>query len=206
MKSMVKAFSSILLMFMLTFQVGVSVASTSAEDLVKKTSDDVLNIVKNDKDIQSGDMSKIYALAEEKILPNFDFDRVCQMVLGKNWRTATDAQKASFTKEFRSLLLRTYASALTKYRNQEIVYKSSRLSKDKVYSKVETEILQESGPAVEVGYTLVNDHDQWKVFDIEIANVSLVTNYRNQFGSEIRQNGLDSLIQKLSEKNKSAGL
>lgn len=206
MKSMIKVFSSILLMLMLTFQVGVSVASTSAEDLVKKTSDDVLNIVRNDKDIQNGDMSKIYALAEDRILPNFDFDRVCQMVLGKNWRTATDAQKASFTKEFRSLLLRTYASALTKYRNQEIVYKSSRLSKDKVYSKVETEILQESGPAVEVGYTLVNDNNQWKVFDIEIANVSLVTNYRSQFGSEIRQNGLDSLIQKLSDKNKSAGL
>lgn len=189
---------------LLSFQAGISYAGMSPDELVKKTAKDVLTIIKSDKDIQAGNQQKIYALAEEKILPNFDFERVCRLVLGKNWRKANDAQKLGFQKEFRSLLLRTYASALGKYRNQEIVYRPAIYAKNKKVAKVKTSILQDSGPAVAVDYTMKQEGEHWKVYDISVEKISLVTNYRSQFSGEIRNNGIDSLIKKLAAKNAQA--
>ena len=97
--------------------VGNANAELAPDVLVKQTADDVLTIIKNDREIQAGNQQKLYAVIEEKILPNFDFDRVCRMVLGKNWKSATPEQQAIFQKEFRSLLLRTYSSALSKYKD-----------------------------------------------------------------------------------------
>ena len=184
----------------------LAIADTAPDALVKQTADEVLTIIKNDKDIQSGNQKKIFALAEEKILPNFDFERVCKMVLGKNWRSATPDQQASFKKEFRSLLLRTYATALSKYKDQVIEYKPLRAEPDAVNVSVKTQIVQPGGQPIAVDYSLVKGDGGWKVYDIVIESVSLVTNYRSQFSNEIRQNGLDSLIKKLAEKNKAAGV
>ena len=184
----------------------VANAEVAPDVLVKQTADDVLSTIKNDKEIQAGNQKKLFALAEEKILPNFDFDRVCRMVLGKNWKVATTEQKASFQKEFRSLLLRTYASALGKYRDQVIEYKPLRSEAGATNVSVKTRILQPGGQPIAVDYSLVKGDSGWKVYDIVIESVSLVTNYRSQFSNEIRQNGLDSLIKKLADKNKSAGL
>ncbi|HNU65735.1 MAG: ABC transporter substrate-binding protein [Methylotenera sp.] len=181
-------------------------AELAPDVLVKQTADDVLNIIKNDKEIQAGNQQKIYALAEEKILPNFDFDRVSRMVLGKSWRAATPEQQASFQKEFRSLLLRTYSVALGKYRDQTIEYKPMRAEPDAKNVTVKTQILQNGGQPISVDYSLVKGANGWKVYDIVIESVSLVTNYRSQFSQEIRQNGIDSLNKKLAEKNKSAGV
>ncbi|MFZ3086675.1 MAG: ABC transporter substrate-binding protein [Methylotenera sp.] len=181
-------------------------AEISADELVKQTAEDVLATIKNDKDIQAGSQQKIFALAEEKILPNFDFDRVCRMVLGKNWKAATPEQQAAFQKEFRSLLLRTYASALGKYKNQVIEYKPMRAEPGAKNVSVKTQILQPGGQPIAVDYSLVKVDDGWKVYDIVIESVSLVTNYRSQFSNEIRTNGLDSLNKKLADKNKAAGV
>ena len=172
----------------------LAIADTAPDALVKQTADEVLTIIKNDKDIQSGNQKKIFALAEEKILPNFDFERVCKMVLGKNWRSATPDQQAGFKKEFRSLLLRTYATALSKYKDQVIEYKPLRAEPDAVNVSVKTQIVQPGGQPIAVDYSLVKGDGGWKVYDIVIESVSLVTNYRSQFSNEIRQNGLDSLI------------
>jgi len=182
------------------------VAEVSADDLVKQTAEDVLSTIKNDKDIQAGNQQKIFALAEEKILPNFDFDRVCRMVLGKNWKSASPEQQAVFQKEFRSLLLRTYATALGKYKNQVIEYKPLRAEPGAKNVSVKTQILQPGGQPITVDYSLVKVDSGWKVYDIVIESVSLVTNYRSQFSNEIRTNGLDSLNKKLAEKNKAAGV
>ncbi|MDZ4141653.1 MAG: ABC transporter substrate-binding protein [Methylotenera sp.] len=194
--------------FVISLFVGTAMANaeTTPDMLVKQTADDVLTIIKNDKEIQSGNQQKLYALVEEKILPNFDFDRVSRMVLGKNWRSATPEQQAIFKKEFRSLLLRTYSAALGKYKNQVIEYKPMHAEPDAKNVSVKTQILQSGGQPVGVDYSLVKGADGWKVYDIVIEDVSLVTNYRSQFSSEIRQNGLDSLNTKLADKNKSAGL
>ncbi|CAN1490530.1 Ttg2D ABC-type transport system involved in resistance to organic solvents, auxiliary component [Methylophilaceae bacterium] len=172
--------------------------------LVKQTADDVLTIVKNDKDIQAGNQQKLFAVVEEKILPNFDFDRVCRMVLGKNWKSASPEQQALFQKEFRSLLLRTYATALGKYRDQVIEYRPMQTDAGEKNVTVKTQIIQKGGQPIAVDYSLVKGQTGWKVYDITIESVSLVTNYRSQFSSEIRQNGLDSLNKKLADKNAAA--
>ncbi|NOS97114.1 MAG: ABC transporter substrate-binding protein [Methylotenera sp.] len=194
--------------FVVSLFSSVAMATTemSPDALVKQTADDVLAIIKNDKEIQAGNQQKLYAVAEEKILPNFDFDRVSRMVLGKAWKAATPEQQAAFQKEFRSLLLRTYSVALGKYKDQTIEYKPMRAEPDAKNVSVKTQILQPGGQPVSVDYSLVKGANGWKVYDIVIESVSLVTNYRSQFSNEIRQNGLDSLNTKLADKNKSAGL
>jgi phospholipid transport system substrate-binding protein len=181
--------------------VGNANAELAPDVLVKQTADDVLTIIKNDREIQAGNQQKLYAVIEEKILPNFDFDRVCRMVLGKNWKSATPEQQAIFQKEFRSLLLRTYSSALSKYKDQVIEYKPMRYEVDEKNVSVKTQILQSGGQPIAVDYSLVKGAAGWKVYDIVIESVSLVTNYRSQFSNEIRQNGLDSLNKKLADKN-----
>ena len=181
-----------------------SFAIESPDELVKRTAEDVLAAVKSDKDIQAGDQGKIFALAEEKIVPNFNFDKVSRMVLGKNWTKATPEQKTAFQAEFRSLLIRTYATALSKYRNQVIEYKPFRKASVSNVASVKTLIIQPGGQPIAVDYTLEKQADAWKVYDIVIEGVSLVTNYRGQFAQEIRTNGLDSLIKKLADKNRAA--
>jgi phospholipid transport system substrate-binding protein len=186
-----------------TMLVGVASASDMAPDaLVKATATDVLDIIKKDKDIQNGDMRKISALAEEKILPHFDFERMSRMVLGKHWNRATKEQQQQFITEFRSLLIRTYASALTKYRNQTIEYKPFRAQPSDTEVTVKTQIVQPGGQPLPIDYSLVKKEDGWKVYDVAIEGVSLVTNYRGQFSTEVRQSGMDGLIQRLAEKNK----
>lgn len=176
-------------------------AGMEPDELVKKTSEDVISVVKTDKDIQAGNQDKIFKLAEEKILPNFNFEKVSRMVLGKNWTNASPEQKTAFQQEFKTLLLRTYATALSKYKNQVIDYKPLRMENGATNATVKTAILQDGGQPIAVDYALEKKGDDWKVYDIVIEGVSLVTNYRSQFAQEIRQNGLDSLIKKLAEKN-----
>ena len=178
-------------------------ATVPADVFVKSVADDVLTIIKKDKAIQNGDQEKIFSLAEEKIVPNFNFDHVCKLVLGKNFSKATKEQQDAFEREFRTLLIRTYASALSKYRNQTIEYKPLRDGADDKDVVVKTQILQSGGQPLPVDYSLEQVGDVWKVYDITIEGVSLVTNYRGQFSNEVRQGGMDNLIQKLADKNKS---
>ena len=186
---------------------GASFAAEAPDELVKRTAEDVLAIVKTDKDIQAGNQEKLFDLAEDKILPNFNFDKVSRLVLGKNWTKATPEQKPAFQKEFKTLLLRTYATALSKYKNQTIDYKPFHLLDSATAANVKTAIVQPGGQPIEVDYSLEKQADStWKVYDIVIEGVSLVTNYRGQFAQEIRQNGLNSLIKKLADKNKAAGV
>ena len=184
-----------------------SFAAEAPDELVKRTAEDVLTIIKSDKDIQAGNQEKLFALTEEKILPNFNFDKVSRLVLGKNWTKATPDQKTAFQSEFKSLLLRTYATALSKYKNQTIEYAPLRMADGATTASVKTSIVQPGGQPIAVNYALEKQADAtWKVYDIVIEGVSLVTNYRGQFAQEIRQNGLDSLIKKLADKNKAAGV
>jgi phospholipid transport system substrate-binding protein len=182
----------------------VALAIEAPDALVKRTAEDVLAIVKADADIQAGDQAKIFALAEEKILPNFNFERVSRLVLGKNWTRATVEQRAGFQREFRTLLLRTYATALSKYKDQKIEFLPLRMVDDAKTASVKTKIIQEGGQPIAVDYSLAQEDNTWKVYDIVIEGVSLVTNYRGQFSQEVRQNGLDSLIKKLANKNANA--
>lgn len=198
---MIKNFLIALMLFSLN---GVAIAMESPDALVKRTAEDVLAAVKSDTDIQAGDQAKIFALAEEKILPNFNFLRVSRLVLGKNWTRATPEQRTAFQAEFRTLLLRTYATALSKYKDQTIEYLPLRMTDGAKTASVKTKILQSGGQPIAVNYSLAREGETWKVYDIVIEAVSLVTNYRGQFSQEVRQNGLDSLIKKLADKNTAA--
>jgi phospholipid transport system substrate-binding protein len=170
------------------------------QELVHKTTDDVLLVLKNNQEIHT-DKQKIYQLAEEKILPNFDLERISALVLGKTWRSIDETQKQKFQAEFKTMLLRTYAVALGKYKDQEIEFKPLRMEPGDKQATVKTQIIQNGAQPISVDYVLAKTENSWKVFDIAIEGVSLVTNYRSQFAGEIKNNGIDSLISKLSEKN-----
>ena len=193
---------NIIFLCVLSFASANVYANIGPDELVRKTADDVISTIKQDKDIQAGDTNKIYKLAEEKILPNFDFERISRLVLGKAWRKATDKQKTEFKYEFKNLLLRTYAVALSKYKDQKIEYKPLRMKPTDEIVSVKTEIIQSGGQPIDVDYALAKQDDGWLVIDIIIEGVSLVTNYRSQFASEIKKNGMDSLIIELAKKNK----
>jgi phospholipid transport system substrate-binding protein len=172
------------------------------DQLVKGVASEVMDIIKNDKDIQNGDTKKMTTLAEEKVLPHFDFERMSRNALGRPWSEATPAQQQAFVKEFRSLTTRTYSVALSKYKDQTIEYKPFRGQAGDNDAKVKTLILQPGGQAIPVDYLLEKDIDQWKVYDVVIDGLSLSSAHRSEFAAEVHQNGLDELIHKLAEKNK----
>ena len=178
-------------------------ADLMPDELIRKTADDVISALNSDESIQNGNKKNLYKLAEEKIFPSFNFEKISRLVLGKAWRKATDLQKEKFKREFRSLLLRTYSIALSKYKDQGIEIKPMRMRPADKIVIVKTEIVQDGAQPIKVNYALAKDGDSWLVFDIVIEGVSLVTNYRSQFSSEIRKGGMDSLNKKLAKKNKS---
>lgn len=192
------------LLAMAAFVFGTSaMAESLAPDvLVKNTATEVLELVKKDKDIQNGDTKKIVALTEEKIVPHFNFERMTQQVLGRNWRKASGEQQGKVVSEFRNLLVRTYSTALSKYRNQTLEFKPLRSQPGDTRVKVKTQILQTGSQPVKVDYSLEKNGDEWKVVDVEIEGVSIVTSYRSQFDEAIKQGGVDNLIQQLAEKNR----
>ena len=182
-----------------------AVAADMAPDaLVKSTADEVLNILKQDKDMQSGDSSKVVELVSAKVLPHFDFARMTRLAVGKNWNQASDAQKQSLIKEFRTLLVRTYSVSLSQYRNQTIDYKPLRLAPEDKEATVRTAVVQSGSQAIPIDYRMEQTPEGWKVFDISVDGVSLVTNYRSSFNSTIEQSGVDGLVKTLADKNQSS--
>jgi phospholipid transport system substrate-binding protein len=147
-------------------------------------------------------MHKLGKLVEEKIATKFDFDRMSRMVLGPKWNLAAKEQQDQFIIEFRSLLVRTYSSALSKYRNQTISYKPLRILPDDTEVKVKTQIAQSTGPAIPLDYSMERIDGTWKVYDVNIDGLSLVAIYRGQFEEEVKQNGINGVIGRLAEKNK----
>lgn len=175
--------------------------NTAPDELVRRTTTDVLTIIKNDKDLQTGDTRKVVQLAEEKVLPNFNFARMTQLAIGKNWREATDAQKQALTKEFRTLLVRTYSTSLTQYRNQTIDVKPAKVAASDAETVVKTLINQPGGQPIPIDYSMEKTATGWKAYDIVVDGVSLVTNYRSSFADEIRKSGIDGLIKTLADRN-----
>lgn len=184
---------------------GLAQAGDIAPDvLVKDTAQDVLAIIKKDKDIQAGSQKKLLDLVEAKVLPHFDFKRMAQLAVGKHWRNATPAQQESLTNEFRTMLVRTYSNSLSAYKNQTIEYKPLVLKGGESDVTVKTQVVQPGGQPVPINYVLEKQPGGWKVADVEVDGVSLVTNYRGSFGTEISKNGIDGLLKTLTDKNQTA--
>ncbi|WP_374263886.1 phospholipid-binding protein MlaC [Zoogloea sp.] len=186
----------------LGLQAAAFAQSVAPDTLVKGVTDDVIAIVRQDKAIQSGDTRKAVDLVESKVLPYFDFAHMTRLAVGKDWRQATPEQKAALTQEFKNLLVRTYSNALTQYRNQQIDFKPLKAKPEDTDVVVRTEVRQPGAKPVQIDYSLDKQGDSWKVYDVMVAGVSLVTNYRDSFGQEVRAGGIDGLIKSLKDKNK----
>ena len=174
----------------------------SPDGLIKKVTEDVLTIVRQDKDIQSGNTKKAIELVEAKVLPNFNFQHMTALAMGKDWNKASPEQKKRLAEEFKTLLVRTYSNALTGYRNQTIRYKPTKMQPGDDDVVVRTEVVQPGSKAIQLDYSMEKMADGWKVYDVVVAGVSLVTNYRDTFNQEVRANGVDGLLQMLVNKNK----
>lgn len=171
--------------------------------LAKKVTEEVLAVVRADKDIRSGNAKKIYDLVETKVLPHFNFTHMTRLAVGAQWRQATSAQQQNLTNEFRSLLVHTYTSAFTQYKDQVVEYKPLKLQPGDTDVVVRSLIRQKGGAdPVDINYSMEKTDASWKVYDVAIAGVSLVQNYRSTFASEIQKSGIDGLIATLANKNR----
>jgi len=162
----------------------------------------VLARLKADSERLKADSDLIYPLVEDLVLPHFDFSRMSIWVLGKNWRLADAAQQQQFTNEFRTLLVRTYAKALLEYTDQSMSYLPMHAEEGADKVTVKTEILQNGGPTIPLHYSMyLNKEGAWKVYDIKVDGVSLVSNYRSSFATEVRNGGIPKLLDKLVQMN-----
>ncbi|MCX7141920.1 MAG: ABC transporter substrate-binding protein [Proteobacteria bacterium] len=170
--------------------------------LVKSITNEVIAIIKADKDIQAGHQKKINDLVDAKVLPHFNFSRMTALAVGRNWPKATPEQQKALTGEFRTLLVRTYSSALSAYKNQVIEFRPLRAAADTEVT-VRTQVKQSGTEPISIDYSMEQTPNGWKVFDVVVGGVSLVTNYRETFNAEIRDGGIDGLVKSLASKNRS---
>ncbi len=170
--------------------------------LIRKVTEDVLSIVRQDKDLRNGNTKKAIELVEAKVLPHFNFVHMTALAMGRDWNKASPEQKKRLTEEFRTLLVRTYSNALTGYKDQSVRYKPAKILDTDTDVLVKTEIVQSGGKPIALDYSLEKRPEGWKVYDVVVAGVSLVSNYRDTFNQEVRANGVDGLLQMLVNKNK----
>jgi phospholipid transport system substrate-binding protein len=169
--------------------------------LVKTISLEVIAAIRQDKDIQAGNPNKITSLVEAKILPHFDFAHTTRIAMGPNWRRASLEQREQLVREFKTLLVRTYSSALAAYRDQVIEFKPLRAQAGDAQVTVRSEVRQSGAQAVSIDYEMEKTASGWKVYDVKISGASLAATYRDIFAEEVRNHGIEGLIDSLSSKN-----
>jgi phospholipid transport system substrate-binding protein len=170
--------------------------------LVKRVAEDVLQTIRSDKEVQGGNQAKVKQLIESKLAPHFDFSRMTALAMGKNWRSATPEQQKALTDEFRTLLVRTYSGALSNYRDNTMDYAALRTNPGDTEVIVRTSVRRAGQTPVQIDYSMAKTPDGWKAYDVIVAGVSLVTNYRDEFNDAVKSSGVDGLIKMLVDKNK----
>lgn len=183
----------------------LGVGSVRAQDiapdaLVKKTTDDIIGQIRKDKDLAINS-PRLLELVDAKVLPHFNFTRMTMLAVGRPWRDATPAQREQLVRQFRTLLVRTYSTALEQYSDQTIDVKPAVLKPDDAETVVRTQINQKSGPPIPMDYRMEKTPQGWKVFDVTVEGVSIVTTYRSTFASEVSKGGIDGLIKTITEQN-----
>ena len=175
---------------------------TAPDVLAKSVTEEVLAVLRSDKEIQAGNVGKIVDLVDKKVLPHFDFVRMTQLAVGRHWRSANPEQQKALVHEFRALLVQTYAATLVAYRDQAIEYRPLRLGPEDTDVVVRSQINQAGGKPVTVDYRMHKTAGGWKVYDVVVGDLSLVQTYRGTFNSEVQKGGIDGLIKALVQKNK----
>lgn len=199
-----KAMAALLVLFSMVGFSSFAVSDDMPEPqaLVKASSDKMMKSLEENKAELQADPSLIYGLVTDVLTPHFDFEKMAKLALGKNWRALSATQQSQFTNEFRLLLIRTYSTAMLEYTNEEIRFLPFRDDIKTKKVQVDMEIVQARGPAIPMSLSLYeNKSTEWKVYDVKIDGISLVTNYRSTFANEIRNDGIDKLIERLAVKN-----
>ncbi len=190
------------LFLVLSLMTGISqAAANSPVSVVKETSNGVIERIESQRSVLEANPSQVYDLVNELVIPHFDFISMSKWVLGKNWKSANEAQRGEFIEQFKTLLVRTYARALLEYSGQEVKYFPVEQNPNSNLAVVKTELTSSGTQPFPVAYRMHQKNEKWKVVDIAVDGVSLVSTYRGSFASQIKKNGFDSLIQKLSDKN-----
>jgi phospholipid transport system substrate-binding protein len=171
--------------------------------LVKAVTLEVVDIIQKDKEIQKGDRKKVIALIESKVLPHFNFQAMTSSAVGRNWDKASAEQKARVMDEFKTLLVRTYASAIAAYSNQKLDFRPLRAKPTDTDVTVNVRVLQQGNQPVTIDYDMEKRPTGWKVWDVRVGGISLVANYRTEFDNVVREGGIDGLIKALRAKNSS---
>jgi phospholipid transport system substrate-binding protein len=198
---MMRVLTGFLLLLMAAFACAQDIAPDA---LVKGITQDVIAVIKQDKEIQAGNARKISELVDSKVLPHFNFSRMAQLAVAVNWRKATPDQQKAITQEFRALLVRTYSTALSSYRDQVIEYKPLRARAEDTEVTVKSEVKQKGAQPVTIDYDMEKTPSGWKVFDVKVGGVSLITTYKEEFANQVRESGVDGLIKTLATKNRQA--
>jgi phospholipid transport system substrate-binding protein len=173
------------------------------DQLVKQITQDTYQFVNQDAALQKGDTTKLIEWAEKSVISSFDFNRMTSLAVGKEWRQATPEQKKMLIQEFRKLLIRTFANAFVGIKKEQTIeYKPFKMNPEDQDVVVKALIIKPGTKPVDVNFSLEKTADSWKVYDVVLAGVSLITNYRDSFAQEIRAGGMDGLIKMLADKNK----
>lgn len=192
----------------LSFLVGLLVAfpafAQEAPDiLVKTVTLEVVELIAKDGEIKSGNRAKLISLIDAKVIPHFNFESMTTLAMGQSWRKADAAQKARLVQEFKTLLVRTYASALSAYSDQKFDFRPLRAKPTDTDVTVQVRVLQQGAQPVPIDYSMEKTAGGWKVYDVMVGGVSLVANYRTEFNNIVRDSGIDGLIKNLDSKNRS---
>ena len=179
-------------------------AQEAPDQLIRRLSAEVFETIKNDKDVQAGDMRKIVSFVDLKIMPHFNFTRMTASAVGRNWRQATPEQQKRLQEEFKGLLVRTYSGALTQVKDQSVSVKPLRANPADAEVIVRSEIIGRGDP-IQLDYRMEKTPSGWRIYDLNVLGVWLVETYRTQFAQEISARGIDGLIATLAERNKAAG-
>ena len=171
------------------------------QEVVQDTSARMLSALRQNYAVLKQDSSQIYELVNQIVLPNFDFELMSRWVLGRAWQQASPDQRRRFTDEFRTLLVRTYAKALLEYANEEVRVLPQPGAADGSETTVKTEVRLKASQPIQINYSMHLGNDAWKVYDVTVDGVSLVTNYRGTFATQIRDSGLDAVIADLQQRN-----
>ena len=177
---------------------------TGPDVLVKSITTEVTEIIKKDKEIQAGNPKRIAEVVESRILPHFSFTRMTQIAVAVNWRRATPEQQKILVEEFKTLLVRSYSNALSLYRDQVIQFKPLRMRPEDTEVTVKSEVRQRGAQPVTLDYDMEKTPAGWKIFDVKVSGVSLITNYREEFAAQVRESGIDGLVKTLVSKNRGA--
>ncbi len=169
--------------------------------VLERASTHVLQILRDDHELLKNEPDRVYQIVDDYILPLLDEVTMAKLAMGKNWKKATREQKISFVNEFKNLLVRTYSKSLIEFKDQDIRYFPVRLPADAKKASVKAEVIQPGGPSIPMAYRVRVKNNKWKVYDIKIDGISLVTSYRGTFTQEIRKSGIDGLLDYLRNKN-----